>query len=86
MLRGGSWNHDRSGMRMAFRLENSPGFSVDNFGFRCAGQLPAALGSTYRLGYTPEAYPDHHHPTIIPVQARVHPQGGMQMVYVFGDS
>jgi formylglycine-generating enzyme required for sulfatase activity len=36
VLRGGSWNHDRSGMRTAFRLDSSPGFSVDNFGFRCA--------------------------------------------------
>jgi formylglycine-generating enzyme required for sulfatase activity len=38
VLRGGSWNHDRSGMRTAYRLDSSPAFSVDNFGFRCAGQ------------------------------------------------
>jgi formylglycine-generating enzyme required for sulfatase activity len=35
VLRGGSWNHDRSGMRTAFRLDSPPGMSVDNFGFRC---------------------------------------------------
>jgi formylglycine-generating enzyme required for sulfatase activity len=37
-LRGGSWNHDRSGMRTTFRLDGEPGLSVDNFGFRCAWQ------------------------------------------------
>jgi hypothetical protein len=25
-------------MRTAYRLDSSPAFSVDNFGFRCAGQ------------------------------------------------
>jgi len=38
VLRGGSWNHDRSGMRAAYRLEGSPGDRVDNFGYRCALQ------------------------------------------------
>jgi len=38
VLRVGSWNHDCSGMRTAFRLDSAPGFSVDNFGFRCAWQ------------------------------------------------
>jgi eukaryotic-like serine/threonine-protein kinase len=36
VLRGGSWNHDRSGMRTACRLESPPASTVDNFGFRCA--------------------------------------------------
>jgi len=35
VLRGGSWNHESSGMRSAYRLE-APGTTlVDNFGFRC---------------------------------------------------
>lgn len=43
VLRGGSWNHDRSGMRTAFRLDSPLANSVDNFGFRCtvpAGSEP----------------------------------------------
>jgi len=35
VLRGGSWNHDRSGMRTVYRLESPPGSRVDNFGYRC---------------------------------------------------
>jgi formylglycine-generating enzyme required for sulfatase activity len=35
VLRGGSWNHDRAGMRAAYRLDAPPDTSVDNFGFRC---------------------------------------------------
>jgi formylglycine-generating enzyme required for sulfatase activity len=38
VLRGGSWNHDQSGMRTTFRLDSSSDESVDNFGFRCAWQ------------------------------------------------
>jgi serine/threonine-protein kinase len=39
VLRGGSWNHDRSGMRAAYRLDGPPGQNVDNFGFRCVAQM-----------------------------------------------
>jgi formylglycine-generating enzyme required for sulfatase activity len=39
VLRGGSWNHSRDGMRTAFRLDSAPTNVVDNFGFRCV--LPA---------------------------------------------
>jgi serine/threonine-protein kinase len=39
VLRGGSWNHSKDGMRTAFRLDSSPTNVVDNFGFRCV--LPA---------------------------------------------
>ena len=35
VLRGGSWNHDRYGMRAASRLDCTPNTAVDNFGFRC---------------------------------------------------
>ena len=38
VLRGGSWNHDQSGMRTAYRLEGSPIDRVDNFGYRCTLQ------------------------------------------------
>ena len=35
VLRGGSWNHDRTGMRVAYRLDAPRSTIVDNFGFRC---------------------------------------------------
>jgi formylglycine-generating enzyme required for sulfatase activity len=38
VLRGGSWNHDPTGMRAAYRLEAPPDTLVDNFGFRCVVQ------------------------------------------------
>ena len=36
VLRGGSWNGDLNSVRAAFRGRDSPGFSIINFGFRCA--------------------------------------------------
>jgi eukaryotic-like serine/threonine-protein kinase len=38
VLRGGSWNHDKGGMRTAYRLLAPSVTVVDNFGFRCVVQ------------------------------------------------
>jgi len=40
VLRGGAWNSVQNNVRVSYRLTNPPGDRVDDFGFRCAGDLP----------------------------------------------
>lgn len=40
VLRGGAWDTVPADIRVSFRLTNPPGDRVNDFGFRCAGNLP----------------------------------------------
>ena len=40
VLRGGSWSSLPANVRVSYRLTNPPGDRVNDFGFRCAGDLP----------------------------------------------
>ena len=39
VLRGGSWIFNPRDVRVSFRNRTRPAFRVDNFGFRCGGEL-----------------------------------------------
>lgn len=40
VLRGGAWNSVPNNVRVSYRLTNPPGDRVNDFGFRCVGDLP----------------------------------------------
>jgi len=40
VLRGGAWDSVATDVRVSYRLTNPPGDRVNDFGFRCAGNLP----------------------------------------------
>jgi sulfatase modifying factor 1 len=40
VLRGGAWNSVPGDVRVSYRRTNPPGDRVNNFGFRCVGDLP----------------------------------------------
>jgi formylglycine-generating enzyme required for sulfatase activity len=40
VLRGGAWNSLPNSVRVSYRLTNPPGDRVNDFGFRCVGDLP----------------------------------------------
>ena len=40
VLRGGAWDSVPANVRVSYRLTNPPGDRVNDFGFRCAGDLP----------------------------------------------